>query len=280
MISVIIPAHNESAVIARTLRTLINTAGPGELEIVVVCNGCTDDTPAVARRFGLPVRVVETNLASKTHALNVGDAVACSFPRVYLDADVVVTSGTLRCMARRLETGDVLAVAPRADVDLSGCSWPVRVFYEVRSLLPSASEGIGGSGVYALSEAGRQRFRIFPAITADDGYVRLQFRPEERETLDFVASTVFPPRTIKALLAIRTRAHYGSFELKNLYPQLWENRIASNNQALTRLFHDPRLWLKLAIYCLISLVAQHRAKRRVPGGRMRWERDNTSRATA
>ena len=73
MISVIIPAHNEGSVIARTLQAMTDGAEPGELDVIVVCNGCSDNTSAVARRFGAPVRVVETDVASKTHALNLGD---------------------------------------------------------------------------------------------------------------------------------------------------------------------------------------------------------------
>ena len=174
----------------------------------------------------------------------------------------------------------MLAVAPTPNFDLAGCSWPVRACYEIRSLLPSALEGIGGSGVYALSEAGRRRFREFPTVIADDGYVRIQFQPEERETLHSVSSTVFPPRTAKDLIATKTRAHYGSLQLENLFPNLWENRGESNHKSLIRLFRDPRLWSKLAAYCLVTTIAKYRAKNRLRGSIAGWERDNTSRAIA
>jgi glycosyltransferase involved in cell wall biosynthesis len=280
MISVIIPAHNESSVIARTLKAITDGAQPGELDIVVVCNGCTDDTASVARGFGPSVRVIETDIASKTHALNLGDEGARSFPRIYADADIVITVETVRALARRLERGDVLVAAPTPGFDFAGCSWPVRACYDIRSLLPSAQEGIGGSGVYALSEAGRGRFREFPALTADDGYVRIQFQPMERETLRSVRSTVFPPRTLKDLIATKTRAHYGSFELASRFPRLWQNRGESNNRSLLRLFRDPPLWPKLAVYCLVTTIAKRRAHRRLRGRTASWERDDTSRVTA
>src|SRR5206468_9477454 len=84
--SVVIPAHNEAAVIGRLLTAILADAGPDEFEIVVVPNGCTDDTAAVASSFG--VRVVETEVASKVAALRLGDASVKSFPRIYVDADV------------------------------------------------------------------------------------------------------------------------------------------------------------------------------------------------
>lgn len=280
MISVIIPAHNESSVIARTLRPLTGDAAAGELDIIVVCNGCTDDTALIARSFGGSVRVIETDIASKTHALNLGDEAAQYFPRVYVDADIVITLEVIRLLAHQLERSNLLVVAPTPRFDLTGCSWPVRACYHVRSLLPSAREGIGGSGVYALSEAGRRRFREFPAVTADDGYVRIQFQLEERETLRSVTSMVFPPRTIRDLVAQKTRAHYGSLQLASLFPRLWQNRGQSNHESLIRLFRDPRLWCKLAVYCLVTAIAKHRAKNRLGSKPLTWDRDDTSRVNA
>jgi glycosyltransferase involved in cell wall biosynthesis len=280
MISVIIPAHNESSVIGRTLRAILEGAEKDELEVIVVCNGCTDDTASVAGGFGAPVRVVETSVAGKAHALNLGDQAARGFPRIYTDADVVINMQAIRGLAQRLERGDVLAVAPTPAFDLAGCSWAVRACYEVRALLPSAQEGIGGSGVYALSEAGRKRFGEFPRLTADDGYVRIHFQPGERETVASATSTVFPPRTMKDLLATKTRAHYGSFELASRFPQLWRNRGERNHQSLLRLFREPRLWPRLAVYCLVTALAKNRAQKRLRDGNITWERDNTSRAIA
>src|SRR6266853_6912404 len=91
MISVVVPAHNERSVISRTMKTMTAGALPGELEVIVVCNGCTDDTAAIAANFGSPVRVIATKLVGKTVALNLGDKAATAFPRVYADADVHIT---------------------------------------------------------------------------------------------------------------------------------------------------------------------------------------------
>ena len=280
MISVIIPAHNESAVIARTLRSITDGAQPGELDIVVVCNGCTDHTADIARSVKPGVRVIETAIASKTHALNLGDAAAFAFPRIYADADVVITVDAIRILANQLESSNLLAVAPTPKFDLAGCSWPVRACYHVRSLLPSAYEGIGGSGVYALSEAGRRRFGRFPEVIADDGYVRIQFQLEERETLRSISSTVFPPRTVKDLIAQKTRAHYGSFELESRFPSRWEHRGKSNNTSLIQLFKSPGLWASLFVYSFVTIVARHQARKRLNTKSLRWDRDDTSRANA
>lgn len=278
MISIVVPAHNESSVIARTLSQWVGNPASDEIRVVVVCNGCTDDTANVARRFGPTVNVVVSDIARKTHALNLGDQIADAFPRIYADADILITVDAIQALARRLDQGDVLAVAPTADINLAGCSWLVRKYFGIRSRLPSSREGIGGSGVYALSEAGRRRFGQFPDITADDTYVRLQFRREERETLPNVRSTVFAPRTLLQLIAVRTRAYRGTFELARRFPELRVNKGAANNRTLIALFREPRLWPGLLIYCGVNIVARRNATIGYRRGADLWQRDETSRA--
>jgi glycosyltransferase involved in cell wall biosynthesis len=277
MISIVVPARNEGLVIARTLTAMTAGAAPGEIDVIVVCNGCTDDTAGIARGFGPPVRVIETDVGSKTHALNLGDQTASTFPRIYADADVIISLDTIRALATCLGRGYVSAVAPRPRVNLSGCSWYVRAYYDIRSRLPSAREGIGGSGVYALSDAGRSRFGEFPSVTADDGYVRIQFKPEERETLIDANSDVFAPHTIKDLIRIRTRAYYGTMELARRYPDLWKNSGARNHKTVAGLFRSPSLWPKLLIYCYVNIMARFKAMARLGTASFRWEQDNTSR---
>jgi glycosyltransferase involved in cell wall biosynthesis len=278
MISIIVPAHNESAVIARTLGAWIGDSGPDEIDVVVVCNGCTDNTASIARQFGPMVRVCESEVAGKAYALNLGDQISRAFPRIYVDADIVISVDAIRALARHLEEGSVLAVAPTPEINLAGCSWLVRKYYDIRSRLPSSHEGIGGSGVYALSDVGRRRFAQFPEVIADDTYVRLQFKPEERETLSFVKCMVFPPRTIPQLIAVRTRAYIGTVELDQDFPELRANKGKTNNRMLVTLFKALRLWPGLLIYCYVNILARCRATIRSRTSSYAWQRDETSRA--
>ena len=100
--SVVIPAHNERTLIQRLLGDL--TSGPlaASLEIVVVPNGCTDDTAAVAASIDPRVVVSSIAMGSKIAALREGDRVATVFPRAYVDADVTVTPETLLALADAL----------------------------------------------------------------------------------------------------------------------------------------------------------------------------------
>jgi glycosyltransferase involved in cell wall biosynthesis len=282
--SVIIPAHNESAVIARTLSAMLTGQKPGEMDVIVVCNGCTDDTVAIVRRVAPTVRVIETNVASKIAALNLGDRAAAGFPRIYVDADISISIDDLRALARELDQGNVLAVAPLPRFDTHGCSWPVRAYYDIHQRLPASREGIGGSGVYAMSEAGRRRFGEFPNVVADDGFVRLQFAPAERRTLAECHSIVRAPRTLGDLLAIKTRSQFGTAELRQLYvDRCCTNVGRSNRPSLIGLACNPLMWSRLGAYMTVKLIVRNRAaKRRCMQRRSAeapsWDRDETTRA--
>ena len=73
VISVVIPAFNEAAVIGRTLRSVLTAIDREPGEVLVVCNGCHDETAKIAAGFGDRVRVFELEQGSKTAALNLGD---------------------------------------------------------------------------------------------------------------------------------------------------------------------------------------------------------------
>ena len=83
--TVIIPAHNEASVIDRCLGSIYNSIKPGEFEVIVVCNGCTDDTAKVVATCFPLVKLLETPVASKVDALNYADTEARYFPRIFPD---------------------------------------------------------------------------------------------------------------------------------------------------------------------------------------------------
>ena len=120
--SVIIPAHNEAAVIARTLAPLAPLAAAGQLEVIVACNGCTDHTAAIARGFD-GVTVLELGQSSKAAALNAGDAAASHWPRLYLDADVQISPAPC---APSLPPSAPARYWPRARRPASTCRTPTR----------------------------------------------------------------------------------------------------------------------------------------------------------
>ena len=209
--SVIIPAHNEAEVIGRCLDALFAGIEPAELEVIVVCNGCADETAALARSSGHPVRVIELQTASKVSALREGDMAARTFPRLYLDADVVLSGSSARKVAERLNAGAV-AARPPVVYSSSQSSAPVRRYFRARSQMPSLLGSLWGAGVYGLSAAGRGRFGDFPDVTADDLLVNLLFELDEVEIVDCEPVVVSVPRRTRDLVCVLRRTYKGKAE--------------------------------------------------------------------
>jgi glycosyltransferase involved in cell wall biosynthesis len=283
MVSIIIPAFNEEAVIGRMLTHLLEGSDTSSLDIIVCCNGCKDRTEEIASSFGAPVRVLVSPKASKTAALNMGDAAARSFPRIYVDADIMLSYAAVQAIARSLTESTALAAAPRMRVDLSGRSWAIRAFYDIWLRTPYHTTGMIGSGVYALSETGRKRFDKFPEIIADDAFVRAQFAPSERKILDDCEFTIIPPSSLAALVKIKTRAALGTRELAIKCPDL-VNKLTSKERGtdkaswLKKIAMQPMLWPKFAVYAGVKAIVAARARKQLKKlTDYKWARDETSR---
>jgi glycosyltransferase involved in cell wall biosynthesis len=220
--SIVIAAHNEAGVIGRCLDALLTGTTPGEFDVTVVANGCTDDTAQVAARAG--VRVLDVAIASKVGALNVGDEVALGYPRVYLDADIVITAAGIRALCEGLDdpgTGQatgVLATTARREIDARRSSLPIRAYYAINSRLPVFQHALFGRGVIALSAEGRGRFGSFPAVVADDLFVDSLFASAEKREVDRVAAVVRAPRSTRHLLRRLTRVRRGNASMRAALP--------------------------------------------------------------
>jgi glycosyltransferase involved in cell wall biosynthesis len=213
VVSVVIAAHNEESVIARCLWSLSGSAKPGELDVVVVANACDDRTAQIARAER--IRVVETPVAGKAHALGLGDAECRTFPRLYLDADVDLDTESLRRMLKAIDRG-ALACSPIPDYDLAGVSAVAKRFHRVFEKLVADRRGLSGAGAYLLSEEGHGRVFPLPLVISDDGWVHRTFSASERQSVEGARSVVRPARTVRAVIRRRARVRLGNRELDSL----------------------------------------------------------------
>ena len=102
MISVILPAKNEAAALAGVLARIRATV-PGA-EIVVVDDGSTDDTAAVARAAGARVHSHPVSLGNGA-AIKSGARVASGDTLVFLDADGQHPPEAIPALLAKLEQG-------------------------------------------------------------------------------------------------------------------------------------------------------------------------------
>lgn len=280
LFSVVVPAHDEGAVLRDRLGSLVPDLAEGEAEIVVVANGCTDDTADVAR--SLPgVRVLELDTASKAAALDAGDRAVTAYPRVFLDADVRITGNALRRLVAALDSDRPVVASPRVAFDTRDSSWPVRAFHDVFAELPYVRDGLVGLGVYAVSRAGRERFGSFPDVVADDLFIQTLFERHERVAVD-ASFEVVAPRTVADLLKVRTRVVRGNREIARRAAELGLPQATTTEtgggtmRSLAGLVaRSPRMLPAALVYLSVVTAARLRAARTGPGAV--WERDASSR---
>jgi hypothetical protein len=273
--SVVIPAHDEERGIARSLAALLDGSGP--FDVVVVCNGCTDRTAEVARRFEPQVRVLEIAEASKAAAVRTGNTATAVFPRLHLDADVVVTGADLLRLLEPLDRPGMLATAPRRVVPRDGCSPVVRWYYDVWEQLPQVDGGLFGRGAFVLTRAAQDRVSALPAVMSDDLAVSDAFDDHERVVVDAATVTVWPPRTVRDLLRRRVRVATGTRQAGQQGVRRRES-VTRPGTLVEMARRRPVLLPRIAVFVAVTVVARLRARRFTRSGDFTtWQRDESSR---
>jgi glycosyltransferase involved in cell wall biosynthesis len=169
---VVVPAHDEEAGIAATVRSLLAAEYPADRRrVVVVADNCTDATAARARDAGATVVLERTDRERRGK----GYALAHAFERtleegtadavVVVDADSTVSPNLLSSFAARLAAG---ARAAQAEYGVANprASWRTRLmhiaftlFHDVRSRARErlgVSAGLRGNGMCFATSLLRQ----------------------------------------------------------------------------------------------------------------------------
>ncbi len=216
-VSIIIPAYNEAHVIAKTLRSLLETDYPDK-EIIVVDDGSTDGTSRIARKFeSRGVRVfTKTERGGKASCLNLGLKASSGDLIVSLDADSTLDRDALKRIVAYFNDSCVGAVSGNIKVrnwrtnlltKLQLCEYLLcisigRRFLAWMGLLTIVSGAFGCFRRSVLEDTGAWD----PGI-GDDYNVTLKTRKTGRKVLfapDAIALTEVPT-TIRGLFVQRRR---------------------------------------------------------------------------
>lgn len=278
MVSVIIAAHNEQAVIGACLDAL-RRQGVDDLQVIVSANGCTDRTADVAAAHG--ATVIDRPEPGKAGALNAAEAVATSFPRVYLDADIIVPPDGLRQVLAALSEPGVLAAVPRRRVETAKRTWPVRAYFAINERLPVFRDGLFGRGMIAVAEAGRRRFTTFPGLIADDLFLDSVFTPAEKREAAAAEVVVEAPMRTRDLVARLVRVRRGNAQMRAA-GDAGELEITVRTSDRWAWLRDvvgphPRLIFAAVPYVVITAVAGLRARR---ARSVSWGQDTSTRVNA
>ncbi len=280
-LTVVVPAHDEEAVIGRCLDRLLDGLAPGEVDVVVVANGTTDATLAVAvaagERHGVRVRTADLATPSKIEAVREGLRQAGGHV-VVLDADVELAADGLRALAAALDRPDPVIAAPTLRVDASRSSWVVRRYYRAWTALPYVTTSMVGSGVFALNAAAREALGDLPDVTNDDGWVRRSFTPDQRVVVA-EPFTAHAARTAGALVSRRARIVNGNRALDD---SLGGKDAGGNGLGdLLREVRARRVGpLDALTFAAVTAAARTVAARRRARRETGWFADTTSRVVA
>ena len=263
MISVIIPANNEEGYIGTCLDLLLASEPPskGPMQVVVVANGCSDNTVGEAgerntafAEKGWRLDVLDLEEGGKVRALNAAEEAILHPLRVYIDADIHVTPPLIAQLADALDREAPAYAGGRPGIRTA------RTFVSERyarfwEKLPFMATGVPGCGVYGINAAGRARWEAFPQVIADDTFVRYQFAPDE---MHGVPATYTWPITegFANLVRVRRRQDEGLAEIRVRWPDLaarMEPTAPDTGEKLNLFLRDP---LGFVIYAGVALTVR------------------------
>ena len=279
MPSVVIPAHQEENSIVKAIKSLLGDE-IDDLEIVVVANACSDRTARRAAAVSESVRVIETEISGKCHAMNLGDEAVTSFPRMYMDGDVSLLPGGFRRLLDSFEQGFHL-ICPRGRFDRSGLSTAARLVLDgqASNRFYNGNHAPNGSGIFMLSGTGRSRWGKFPeAIINDDGFVGLHFDLKESQVIREAVSVVYPPKTFRDLIGPRSRSIRGNWQLARLYPEMYQKRYEGiGRDNAWSILQSPNRWVPGVFYGTARILARARAMTELGGDDWHQDRSGKSR---
>ncbi len=270
--SVVIPAHDEEVGVGGLLTRLAPLSG--RHEVVVVCNGCSDHTADVVRATAPWAQLIELPAPGKPAALDAGDAAVSTFPRVYLDADVVIDADAVQALMDVVEAGAPSAAAtPR--YDLSRSSRLVRSHFALWSELPANRSGLAGTNAMAVSRSGRGRFEHWPALIGDDYFLDGRFAASEKSRVEHAAVVRSAPRGARDCISRRARIMQGNDDV--LAAGLRSRHQGAGLGATARLVRSrPALAVHLPAHLLITVGARLLVRwRRWRGTSEVWFRDDS-----
>jgi poly-beta-1,6 N-acetyl-D-glucosamine synthase len=260
-VSVLIPAFNERAVIARTVRAVLVGLEP-PLEVIVVDDGSSDGTGDEVARIAADeprVRLVRQENAGKATALNRAIALASGDVLVCLDADTLFTPETLPRLTRHFGDPQVGAVAGNVRVGNRVNLWTLwqsieyvvsqNVDRRAYALLNAVTVVPGAVGAWRREAVVRAGGFVADTLAEDmDLTWRLRRAGwrivNESDAIGFTEA----PDSLRALFKQRFRWTHGTLQC------LWKHRDALGRYGWFGRVALPGLWLFQIAYQVLSPI--------------------------
>ncbi|MED0992207.1 glycosyltransferase [Bacillus nitratireducens] len=263
-VSVVIAAYNEEKVIAKTIRSILDS-NYRDFEVIVVDDGSTDGTSKVMQEtfYKHPkVRLIQKENGGKSSAMNLGFQQSRGEIIVTLDADTIMAQDAISLMIRHFEDHNVAAVSGNVKVGnsrnllttwqhveyITGFNLERRAFDELNciTVVPGA---IGAWRKKNVVESGY----LSEDTLAEDTDLTITFLRQghrivyEEKAYAYTES----PEDVKSLIKQRYRWSYGTLQC------LWKHRKALFNAKHKTLgfIALPNMWLFQYVLQFIAPLA-------------------------
>ncbi len=266
-LSVVVCARNAGEAIVTRLRNLLACEWQGELEILVYCDGCSDDTAAQAASLGDPrVRVI-AGPAPLGKALALNAAVPlCRHPQVVLcDVRQRFDAETLRWLAAPFADPEVAAVSGRLEIAASsagggqGVDLYWRIERKLREWESRYDSVVGCTG--AVCAIRRDAFEPLEAGTLlDDVVIPMRLAARGGRVLFEPRALAFDPQTLDPAneRVRKLRTLVGNYQMLARHPEWllpWRHRLWW--QLLSHKYLRLAVpWLLIAIAVLTPLATR------------------------
>lgn len=259
-LSVVMVAHNEVERISTKLQNLLDCEYPGEIEVIVVCDGCEDDTAQVSRQLGgVRVRTIESERHGKAAGLNQGVAAASGSILVFADVRQVFESDAIRQLIKPFADSRVVGVSGSLEIKaaVDGAGQGIDVYWKLEKFIRLAEATldscIGCTGaIYALRASS---FRPLPVDTLlDDVVVPMQAMLEGGRILFEPAAIAYDPQALTTTNERRRkkRTLAGNFQMLFRYSS-W--LLPMRNRLWWQLISHKYLRLLVPMLLMLCLVS-------------------------
>ncbi|MBT2491206.1 glycosyltransferase [Streptomyces sp. ISL-96] len=227
-VTVLVPAYNEKACIANTVRSLMSSDHP--IEVIVIDDGSVDGTAVIVEAMRLPnVRVVRQENSGKPAALNNGIGHARYDIVVMMDGDTVFEPSTVRELVQPFGDPVVGAVAGNAKVgnrdSLIGAWQHIeyvmgfnldRRMYDVLRCMPTIPGAVGAFRRTALERVGG----MSEDTLAEDTDITMAIHRDGWKVVyaENARAWTEAPETVQQLWSQRYRWSYGTMQA------IWKHR--------------------------------------------------------
>lgn len=263
--SVVVAAYNEGKVIAASLRSLLETDYRGEVEVVVIDDGSSDNTAAEVEKIASAdgrVRLLRQENRGKAHALQHGIAAARHAFIVFVDADTHFQRNTIGALMAPFADPEIGAVSGHAKVGnlrsfiarcqaleyTVGFNLDRRAYtrWNCITVVPGAISALRRS---ALDAAGGLSLETL----AEDTDLTLALHKQGQRIVYVPAAVAWTeaPETVRALAKQRFRWAYGTLQC------LWKHRDMVFNLQYGALgwFSLPGVWFfQIVLVAITPLV--------------------------